>query len=373
MARAALDVAHSLLKRRKFYKVLLVLEPNEEIYRDNFDYYLTLGIACLYLGDVGNARKYFGNAREIKLTDISLLLGQAAIFLRRGETGRAVQYYLEVLDLDPSNSVAEKAMEFIKKNAQTDEISKWVDSGKIEAFYPPLGVNPDVVRNGVLAGLLLGAVLSVCLIFIPQRNRKISMVGPRANLTNLELSSDETKHAQEEDLSGTVAYYLLDNAAIVKSYEDARIYFQDWRDNACQVEINRLLNSNASLAIKQKANILKTYLSPPTFDSLLDNYTYAQVAEDPRLYLDCYVAWSGRIANAESYAGGAWGADLLVGYETMQTVEGRVRLFFAPAPQPSIDTTKAVRVLGKVTMQGNEIVIEGRSVYQPMDGISVKN
>jgi hypothetical protein len=117
--------------------------------------------------------------------------------------------------------------------------------------------------------------------------------------------------------------------------------------------------------------MLKTYLEVPTFDSLLDNYTYAQVAQDPLLYIDCYVAWSGRIANAQNFANGSWAADLLVGYETMQTVDGRVYIFFDPAPQPAVDATKAVRVLGKLGLQDNEVVLTGRSVYQPMDGVSV--
>ncbi|MBQ5491055.1 MAG: hypothetical protein IIT68_03255 [Treponema sp.] len=371
MARAALDDAHSFLKRRKFQQVIELLEAHEDAYQNNFDFYMTLGTACLYLGDVGNARRYFSTAREIRLTDSNLILAQAAIFLRRGETDRALQYYLEVLDVDPSNKVAQKALDFIRKKGDYETICRWVDSGKIEEFYPPLGVNPDVIRNGIIGGLVLGAVLSVCVTLLPRQQQKVNMVGPRANLTKLELTTDESNHAQETDLSNTVVHYLMDNAQIVKSYRSALMYFQDGRDNACQVEINRILNSNASLSIKQKANILKTYLEVPTFDSLLDNYTYAQVAQDPLLYIDCYVAWSGRIANAQTFANGTWGADLLVGYETMQTVDGRVYISFDPAPQPAVDATKAVRVLGKLGLQDNEVVLSGRSVYQPMDGVSV--
>ena len=61
----------------------------KEIYEDNYEFYLTLGIACLYVGDIGAASSYFQLARRIKLTDTRLLMGQAAIFLRRGDTARA--------------------------------------------------------------------------------------------------------------------------------------------------------------------------------------------------------------------------------------------------------------------------------------------
>ena len=64
-----LEKAHSLLQRRKFSHVISLLESgrNPEFYRESFDYFLTAGIACLYLGDIGNAGVYFQRARHIPL------------------------------------------------------------------------------------------------------------------------------------------------------------------------------------------------------------------------------------------------------------------------------------------------------------------
>src|SRR5574344_126220 len=293
MSRSVLETAHSLLKRRKFAQAITLLESRNEVYENDFDYYVTLATACMYVGDAGNAAGYYGRAREIKINDTNLLLGQAAIFLRRGDTDRAVQYYLEILNNEPGNSVAKDAMEFIRKDGDYTNICKMVDSGKIQRFYPPLGVNPDKIRNCVLVGLLAGAVISLCIVFAPKP--KHPSIGPRANLEKLELTSQEKKSPQEKDRSSTVVHYLLDDASIKKSYEDAMQCFQDKRDNASQVEINRILNSNATFSVKQKATTLMTYLAEPTFDTLLDNYTYAQVSSDLTLYMDCWVVWSGRI------------------------------------------------------------------------------
>lgn len=369
MSRSVLDTAHANLKRRKFAEVITLLESRTELYENDFDYYITLATACLYVGDAGNAAAYYGRAREIKLMDTTLLLGQAAIFLRRGDTDRAVQYYLDILNNDPQNETALAAMEFIRTSGDYTTICKWVDSGKIEKFYPPLGVNPDVVRNSILIGLLAGALISVCIVFWPKPRH--TSIGPRANLEKLELSSSEQRNAQEKDLSGTNVQYLMDNDAITKSYEDAMQYFQDHRDNAAQVELNRLMNSNASFAVKQKATLLMSYLAEPTFDTLLDNYTYAQVAADPTLYLDCWVVWSGRISNATPLENGAWRCDLLVGYEDMKNVEGIAPLTFNPAPEPPIDGEKPVRILAKVGEDSGHIVLTGKSVYQPLTGKSL--
>lgn len=369
MNRSVLETAHILLKRRKFEQTITLLESRREFYENDFDYYLTLGTACLYVGDAGTAASYFNKAREIKLTDSRLLLGQAAIFLRRGDTERAVQYYLDILDNEPGNEQAQGAMEFIRRNGDYTTICKWVDSGKIQRFYPPLGLNPEVIKNCILLGLGAGVILSLCIVFWPKP--KHTYIGPRANLEKLALSSSEQRNAQEKDLSGTNVQYLLDNEAVNKSYEDAMQYFQDKRDNAALVEINRLLNSNASFAIKQKARILMGYLEQPTFDTLLDNYTYAQVAADPTLYLDCWVVWSGRVSNATPLENGAWRCDLLVGYEDMKNVEGIAPLTFDPAPEPPIDGEKPVRILAKVGDDNGHIVLTGKSVYQPLTGKSL--
>jgi hypothetical protein len=103
------------------------------------------------------------------------------------------------------------------------------------------------------------------------------------------------------------------------------------------------------------------YLAEPTFDSLTDNYPYKTVAEDTALYLDCFVSWSGRVTNMRE---DALQCDLLVGYDTLQTVEGIVPLIF-DAPL-NIDTGQSVRVLGRIVFQNNKLSLRVKSVYQPL-------
>ncbi len=370
MNRSVLELSRKALSKRQFSRVIALLEPNMELYRENFDYYFILGTACLYIGDIGNANLYYQRARDIKLIDSKLMLGQAAIFLRRGDTDRAIEYYLEILQNEPSNEIAKNAMNFIRKEGDFNTITQWVDTGKIERFYPPLGLNPCIVRNCVLAGIACGLLIS--LVFVLRPAKKIDPVaGPRANLTKLELTKAEKSHAQENDLSGTTVTYLLDNKAVTTAYENAMLYFQQKRDNAAQVEINRLLNSNAAFSIKQKANVLMTYLSSPTFDSLKDNYSYETVASSPELYLDCWVKWNGRVANLKESDSNTCSFDFLVGYEDMKNLKGSVPVTFSPSPQPSIDGERAIQVLGQIKKEGNSIVLRGKSIYQPLQGKSL--
>ena len=149
MAQDVLAAAKKMMRRRQFDKAITILQSRAEIYEDNFEYYLLFAIACLYVGDTGTASAYFQKARKIKITDTTLLLGQAALFLRRGDTDRALQYYLDVLDYEPGNKIAQNAMEFIRTKGDYSTICRWVDTGDIEQFYPPLGVNPFKVAGKI--------------------------------------------------------------------------------------------------------------------------------------------------------------------------------------------------------------------------------
>ena len=361
MAHSPLTVARVLLRRRSFAKALTILEGSEELYHDSFDYWLTYGIACLYVGDFSYANSCFQQARKIRVTDTMLLLGQAVLFLRRGDTDRAIQYYLDVLDGDPENKIAQNAMEFIRTKGNYETIREWDASGKLKNFYPSLGVNPLTLAR-ILFSLALGVAIA-CGILHFVRPDVLSQ--GRADLSALTLTVEESRNAQEKDLSGGVYRYILTDKQIRASYDAARQYFQDFRDNAAQVEINRILNSNASEAIKAKTDLLRTYIEEPTFDTLHDNYSYAQVAVDPLLYLGCWVSWSGRITNAAA-ENGAFRCDLLVGYENMQRVDGIVPLYFALAPEPELEGDRAVTVLAQIGVENGKLLLNGRSVYQPL-------
>ena len=374
MGHSDLARAHSLLRRRKYSQVLTILESgnNPTIYRENFDYFLTGGIACLYLGDTGNAGVYFQRARHIRMTDPTLLCAQAALLLHRGYTDKAIGYYLDVLDYDPKNKTALDAMEFIRSHGTYEEICEIIDSGEIEKFYPPLGINPDTVARVLISGLI-GVILAIIIIGgthimgLPRSSGAFS--GGRADLSELFLSVDEIGSASKGDSSA--CKYKLTDAQIKKSYDMAMTNFQNYRENASRVEINRLLNSNASDSIKTKAGMILSYFTEATFDSLEDygdNIEYSQVAREPDLYIGCMIAWSGRIAN-DVTEGASYRCDLLVGYENMDRVEGFVPLHFAVAPYPAIDSDRPVKVLGKIVVENGKILLEGRAVYQPVKKI----
>ena len=339
----AIDQALYLMRCRDFAAAIQVLNESRQAYEGSFDYNYTLGLAFLYVGDTGSAAQCFDEARSIKINDVNLLLAQAAIYLRRGNTERAVQYYLDVLDLEPQNKAAKRSLEFVREHGDYEEICRWVDDGRIERHYPPLGFNPKKAR-GIFFALCLGALCGFLAVRFWPRDFSKSQ---RADLSSLVISADDSANAR----------------GVKKAYNKALEFFEERRDNAAQRELNRVLNSQASLGLKQKARSLMSYFEAPGFDSLKDNFSYEEVAADTGLYLDCYVDWSGRASNLVQ-GENSLSFDLLVGYEDLKDLKGVVRADFDFLPSGGLDVEKPVRVLGKIGLDGNKIVLKGRSIYQ---------
>ena len=194
MARDVLNGAERLMKHRDFSSAITLLESRREIYENNFDYYLLLATACLYAGDAGTASVYYQRAREIKLTDTNLLLGQAALFLRRGDTERAIQYYLEILENEPDHKIAKSALEFIRAKGDYNTICRWIDDGRIERFYPPLKASwSKTIWSAVIP--LAACALGVFVVLLVVNVRKSHVNGSRADLSAFVLSADESKNA----------------------------------------------------------------------------------------------------------------------------------------------------------------------------------
>ena len=366
MNRPVIDMARLLIKKRKFAKAISMLEGEHETYENIPEYYLLLGTACLYAGDITNAWRNYEKLRKVKPTDTTLLLGQAAIFLRRGDTDRAIEYYLNVLENEPENDTATKAMEFIRTKGTYETIVRWIDTKKIERFYPQLpGTKAGRIGKIVFSILAICAIVFFILRFTgivrfnnSQRENEI-----RNDLANLALTDEEKTNLQEKDLSSGVYRYLLSEKEIEQSYEKIVKYLGEYKDNLARIEINRILNSNASSSLKKKieTQILPIFKDPifAEFDKN-DNISYKDVVSDLFLHNGCWIMWSGRIMNASSDES-IYKCDFLVGYdENRVTFDGIVSLTFAASVSKLIEGGKPMMILAKIEIENGNLVLRGR-------------
>lgn len=370
MAKSTLDIAENLIKRRKFNIAIRILESSEDTYAGDFEYHLALGIAELYADSPGEAYHNFEEARKVKINDVRLLLGQAVIFLRRGDVSKALTYYLDVLDLDPDNKTANRALEFIKIYGDYTTIRKWIDSGDIKKFYPPLGINPDIIRNSCL--IVICICIFCAVLFTVKPWESIGKITDEVN-QRFSLTQEEKEHPIQRDILKTDYTIELSSSEVSKAFNAAKRYFGEGRDNAAQRELNRIIYSNAAQSIRAKCFEMESLLKEPTFDSLKDNYSYQDVIQNPVLYQDCYVIWDGTATN-ENESDGKWSCILLVDYipgEGKNTITGNTEVVFDSLPSSPVDLGRPVRFLAQIKLEQDGITLSGKGIYQSLKGATL--
>ena len=376
MPSSILEQAKKQFAKGNYQQVINLLEPHVTHYiasgdtkdvmynasfNKSFPFYLYLGLACLHAGDIGGAVDYLTCARRIKMTDPDLLCAQAVLFLRRGDTVRAIDYYLEAIEYNPNHELACSGLDFIRTHNTPEAIGEAVQSGEIKKFYPRPGVQSYIKKRllfftGLAAAVFVAVIAVTVLVKLPLSRRTRN--NNRADLSAFILLSDEK--ARPIDTSGNYRYTLSEKE-VLAAYRNAQNYFQDSRDNLAQIEVNRILSSNAAHSIKQKARLLMDYFATPGFDTVRDIPAYSDVRADIPLYLDCWTIWSGVATNVQS-DGDNTSFDLLVGYGGRIQLEGVVPIFCNFSVR--IDSERPIEVLGKIQQRGGILFLKASGIHQ---------
>jgi tetratricopeptide (TPR) repeat protein len=348
----------------KYETAIRTLEPEVNRYHGSFYYYYILGSSCLRTGDFGGALTYFRLAHETKMREPLAILGLAALFLRRGETERAVDYYLDILETDPNNHTARKAMKVIRRHAGTDDFSGWLETGKLPTLYPPIPFAGFSTKEilGAFAVLFAVCLLSLgCLIRLKVIPNPFLIKSSREGVPAFSLSREERMAPIQ---TGGSYRYTLTRVQAVDVYEKAHSQFTAYRDEAARINLNRLLESNASPELKNRARIIISYMETPGFDTFKrgDNVSYTDTIKDPALYNEVHIIWRGMASNVLTNDSGT-SFDFLVGYDTRKVLEGIVPVIFQYAV--SINPEQPVEVLGRILPDSEGgIRLEGIAIYQ---------
>lgn len=345
-AAHGLRKARRLYRRRNFTQVINFLEPQVFMYRDSYEYYYLLGMSCLYTGDYSGAYSYLRRALDIE-DNVSAMLGLGAVLLRRRQTDQALRTYLDIIDLDNHNRRARRALQWLRGLNSPEEALEWFESNRVRRILPPVGW---FLPRWITIPVITAAVVGATFVIRPQVESVLSdLLAPPDREGSEFIIPEETGDAlvtppDEERFQFTPreAERLLDRVGD---------YFNDRRDNLVRRELNRIQLSNASATIRERAELIRSYLTEPDFTSLTDNFTYEEVSEDPALYADVYVRWRGRVANLE-IGTDAITFDFLAGYHERRVLEGIVpaRVQFAVL----LDNDQPVELIGWVQPQEDE-------------------
>jgi hypothetical protein len=356
--------ASRLARSGKYEAAIRALEPEVNRYHGSFYYYYILGSSCLRTGDFGGALTYFRLAHETKMREPLAILGLAALFLRRGETERAVDFYLDIMETDPNNRTARKAMRVIRRQAGTDNFSSWLETGKLPTLYPPIPFPGFSIKEimGACAVLLAVCLITLgCLIRVKVLPNPFLTKSSREGAAVFSLSREERMAPIQ---TGGSYRYSLSRIQALDYYEKAHSQFASHRDEAARINLNRILESNAAEELKNRARIIISYMEPPGFDTFKrgDNVSYGDTVKDPMLYNGVHVIWRGMASNVLSNDSGT-SFEFLVGYDTLKVVEGIVPVVFQYVVP--LNPEQPVEILGRILSDSDgNIRLEGVAIYQ---------
>jgi tetratricopeptide (TPR) repeat protein len=361
-----LSKAARLARSRNYAGAIRLLDSEENRYSGSYNYFYLYAVICLYSGDFGGALTHFRNAHNIKnMKDPFTMLGLAALYLNRKDTVQAVDYYLDVEELDPGNRIAQKGLAIIRKYSEQDSISAWLAEGKLYKLYPPIpyaGVTPGTAVSIILAFVSVSLLtLGLLIIFYrlpnPFKNRN--------SRPSDKFALSRQDRAEPVETAGLYRYILTKNQ-VVENYDKALSLFTSYRDEAAKICLNRILESNASENLKNKSRLMLAFMEIPRFDNFKrsDNVSYANAVNEPVLYRDVYVIWKGMATNVEVLEEQTT-FDFLVGYDTRITLEGIVPVVFnSPV---ALNSERPLEVLGKIVpinLSSSNIRLEGAAIHQ---------
>lgn len=365
MARTALDRAERLFAAARHADIIPLLEPQVPVYRESSRFYYLLGSACLNAGDAGGAFTYLKRAEQLAPESVDVSLALAALHVRRGETEKAVAIYLSVLERKPGHRAARRALSILRKESSPEGLASLIETGRIARLYPKSSRPPPWTITLFFVVVACGALAAAVLLFGPSISRLAFTLGsPRVTRPQVAaVTLDAAERAAPVGTGGTFRYVLTDTETIA-TFERAKAYFQQYRDNAALVEINRLLGSNASPAVKEKATTLKSFVGVPDFRTVRDAPVFAQVAADPYLYDGCSVIWRGMAANVRPQDDRT-AFDFLVGYDEKKNLEGIVGAVTAGIP---VFVDRPLEVLATIRSSTGAVRLDVVAIHELMSG-----
>lgn len=353
MSRKSLTEARRLFRARKFPEVIRLLEPEVFRNRESHEYFSLLGFSCLHTGDLGGATSYITRAQQLKPGDANALLGLAAIHLKKAETENALKRWLEVLDAQPKNPIARRGMNLLRKGLSRDGVQELIDSGKIRQLYPPLPSRSPAAW--VLAAILLVVLVAGSGLLVVRLTR--APAAGRPEVASIEIPPDLPRLTDEAAAGGAT----LTERQVRQSFQKVKSELLAFHDNLAVLEANRLLLSNASLPVKERARVLKGFAVRPSFTTIRDSFPFTTVVKEPALYDGCAVSWKGKLANL-SVGEQSITFDFLVGYEKERELEGIVPVSLDFAVQ--LENGIPLEVLGLLASADGRIALRGISLHR---------
>ncbi len=292
---------------KKYSQAIKLLEKEIFFYKNYYLYHYVLGMSYLRIGNLGNAQTYLKKAYTLNPSESNIKQAIAILLVSQGKEEKAIQIWLKMIEENQEVDRSELSLEIIRKNPV--EGSVFLKNNNLyEKLFPIIKAIPDKNLTRLIITIAIGGIVSIPIlaiyfIFYEQKittsiNRKAEI---KKNLNNIAAYIDDIKINNKEKIKNEEGQFILilTSDEIKNSFEKIKIYLKTGKDNFARVEINKILNSNASESIKLKAKNLASFISRPDFISFNEYLNLQDIKKDPSIYANVYVKWEGVVNNVE--------------------------------------------------------------------------
>ncbi len=303
-------------RKKQYVQAVSHLEKALTEYKNDPEIYLFLGYASIFTDDFEGARRYFRAGLLVREDHIELLKGLAYIYVKDERIEDAVSLWGEVLEKNPRERSVKSA---IAKLRMAEDTTSFIQSFDLKTYRSAMlpffiKLKPYLLGLSITAGIII--ILTI-FYATPLYDRALARFYPEiVALREVTLPEDTPVTDTKEK-----ALYSFTDKEIEDSFVRIKKYIYRGKTNTAIVALNRIMLSNASPPVKEKFDILYTFINPPDPLSIDFSPRFFEIMKEPAAYRGVYVVWTGKIANLEKKKD-IFEFDLLVRYEDEDTIEG---------------------------------------------------
>ncbi|AHH03093.1 Tetratricopeptide repeat family protein [Borrelia nietonii YOR] len=314
----------------KYSDVVKLLEKEIFFYKNYYFYHYILGMSYLRMGNLGNAQTYLKKAYTLNPTEPDVKQSIAILLAAQGKEDKAIQIWLKMIEENQEIKRSELSLETIRKNPIQGAL--FMNKNKIYAkLFPEIKVKTGQNLSKLIRILLTvaGFAFSLISIFLFIHSKETTTLTPndfkakeKKAINNIAAYIDDIKINEKEKIENHEGQFvfILTETEIKNSFQKIKTHLKKGKDNFARIEINKILNSNASESIKLKAKNLASFISRPDFITFDDYLVLKEIKKNPLIYSNIYVKWEGITNNIEKKDNITY-FDFYVGYNK-NTLEG---------------------------------------------------
>ncbi|HOV13668.1 MAG TPA: hypothetical protein PK771_05240 [Spirochaetota bacterium] len=280
----------------------------------------------------------------------------AYIYSRQNDREKAIATWCKALEVNKNDTIAKKALEYIRINA------KEINFSEDDFFEKLLPKEPFLIPFNFITKLLIVSVVVLTLgfsAFFAYKNyfyrffkNDLKSITELNNIYLPDYNPNLLEKPKEDGLK-----YSYSEKEIKEKFEYIKKLILDQKAVQAQININQMRLSNASSPVKGKVTILESFIDEPDYGSFKNEVIFKDFIKEKEIYDNIYIFWNGRVTNKALYKEKIT-FDFIIGDETTGTIDAIIPVIFNKAI--IIENKDKIKLFGKIKLEDKKVIIDGK-------------